>query len=63
MVIESGTWEEEHRILGCYGCKYADLEALGKAACCTRSRRANIDPEGFCLDRVERKGERDEKRD
>lgn len=28
---------ELHKRLGCYGCRYADKDQLGKWACCTKA--------------------------
>ena len=47
-------WKEFHERLGCYGCKWADRERLGKGACCTQKGGGNSSGKGGkCLSREE----------
>ena len=44
-------WREEHRILGCARCFFADAEAINKGPCCTFNGKFTLGPEGNCLTR------------
>ena len=51
--MEQSLVDKMHRRLGCYGCKFADKEALGKDACCKYNGRIEVDDEGKCKMREE----------
>jgi hypothetical protein len=51
--MEQSLLDKMHRRLGCYGCKFADKEALGKDACCKYNDRIEVDEEGRCKMREE----------
>ena len=40
--------QKMHERLGCYTCRFADKEALGKNACCNHNGRIEIDDDGKC---------------
>lgn len=42
-------WKAMHEELGCYECRYADKEVLGKQGCCTFPGRLENDENGKCL--------------
>lgn len=46
--MEQSVIEKMHQRLRCYGCKFADKEALGKDACCKYNGRIEVDEEGRC---------------
>ena len=54
--MEPNLIENMHQRLGCYGCKFADKEALGKDACCTYNGRIEVDEDGRCKMREEPPG-------
>jgi hypothetical protein len=51
--MEQSLIEKMHQRLGCYSCKFADKETLGKDACCTYKGRIEVDDEGKCEMREE----------
>jgi hypothetical protein len=51
--MEKSLVNEMHERLGCYGCKFADKETLGKDACCTYKGRIEVDDDGKCKMREE----------
>jgi hypothetical protein len=51
--MEQSLVNKMHERLGCFGCKFADKETLGKDACCTYKGRIEVDDEGKCKMREE----------
>ena len=51
--MEQSLVSKMHERLGCYGCKFADKENLGKDACCKYNGRIEVDDEGKCKMREE----------
>jgi len=46
-------YKEMQETMGCYGCVFADSEALGKTACCTSIGKITVDKDGKCEHRKE----------
>ena len=46
--MEQSPVNKMHERLGCYSCKFADKENLGKDACCKYNGRIEVDDEGKC---------------
>ena len=42
-------WKEMHEEMGCYRCKFADKNELGKGPCCTD--RPEVNQENVCVRR------------
>lgn len=53
-------FETLHKKLGCYGCKFADKNALGKDACCQHIEGVLTDKDGVCTRRVSITGEKNQ---